>query len=625
MLHRRCNVLVIVEERGGNPTSPLATTSAAGAPFDQIIIVAAFTALVYGGVAWVALRDRTGHHTLLGSLARYAADLTGTPRWFALPQLITLAGLASAVVGVYWDVSYHLSNGRDAGPLANPSHYLIFLGLVAIFAGAMLGIAFATEDLPRRTLRITRNWRTPYGPVISLAVGMIALTGFPLDDLWHRLFGQDVTEWGPTHVLMIGGSVLACLGILVSAAESRQVAHPHLRPHQRLVPPAFEGLAVLIFLAGPAAFLLEFAFGIPQFPLIDDALMIALMSSLAFVTASFAGARAVVALWVAYVAVQFALAGLNVYVFDALMPWPTLLAGGALVALVLSPFARPTLRYGVLAGALVAAGAVVGDYFWTNAVRPMPWPAALLPIALAYAVPLGAAVGVIAVWLRVRITEIANPDAQAQRSPERPIAFGLAAAAAMAAALGLFGWNVPPRHDAHVVANVIVVDATTGPQASARLRVELEPKDAADNAFWFQSLSWQGGGAVHADLHQVAPGVYETSQRVPAYGNWKTLIRLHLPTHTLIAAPIYLPADEAIPVSEYALADGPRDFVAESKILRREEKPGVAPWISSLSYAVVGGLFLMLFVLIGAGVTLASRREDLHLPTKLAHLIGASR
>ena len=40
---------------------------------------------------------------------------------------------------------------------------------------------------------------------------------FPVDDVWHRLFGQDVTLWSPTHVLMVGGGSLATLGRLDAA------------------------------------------------------------------------------------------------------------------------------------------------------------------------------------------------------------------------------------------------------------------------------------------------------------------------------------------------------------------------------------------------------------------------
>ena len=39
-----------------------------------------------------------------------------------------------------------------------------------------------------------------------MASAAFALIGFPLDDVWHRIFGQDVTLWGPTHLMLIGGA-----------------------------------------------------------------------------------------------------------------------------------------------------------------------------------------------------------------------------------------------------------------------------------------------------------------------------------------------------------------------------------------------------------------------------------
>ena len=38
------------------------------------------------------------------------------------------------------------------------------------------------------------------------ACASFSLLGFPLDDGWHRIFGQDVTLWGPTHLMLIGGA-----------------------------------------------------------------------------------------------------------------------------------------------------------------------------------------------------------------------------------------------------------------------------------------------------------------------------------------------------------------------------------------------------------------------------------
>ncbi len=51
------------------------------------------------------------------------------------------------------------------------------------------------------------------------AAGGFALIGFPLDDLWHRLFGQDVTLWGPTHLMLIGGASVSLIGQGVLLAE----------------------------------------------------------------------------------------------------------------------------------------------------------------------------------------------------------------------------------------------------------------------------------------------------------------------------------------------------------------------------------------------------------------------
>ena len=174
-----------------------AAPSAGGAPAQQVVAVAAFTAVVYALILWVMVRERTGRTTLVGRAADAVARWDGGPRWFGLPTQVTIAGALAGAVGLYWDVSFHIAKGRDEGPLANPAHYFIFIGLIAIFAGSALSLALTKDRLPRRTLRVTSTWRVPVGPAIGTAVSLFALLGFPLDDGWHRLFGQDVTEWAP--------------------------------------------------------------------------------------------------------------------------------------------------------------------------------------------------------------------------------------------------------------------------------------------------------------------------------------------------------------------------------------------------------------------------------------------
>ena len=49
------------------------------------------------------------------------------------------------------------------------------------------------------------------------------MIGFPLDDIWHRIFGQDVTLWGPTHLMMIGGANFSLFAVLMLEYEGATV------------------------------------------------------------------------------------------------------------------------------------------------------------------------------------------------------------------------------------------------------------------------------------------------------------------------------------------------------------------------------------------------------------------
>ena len=566
--------------------------SAGGAPLDQIIVVAGFTTLVYTAILWVMWRERSGRTTVVGRVADAVARRDGSPRWFALPLMISVAGALAGAVGLYWDVSFHIAQGRDEGPLANPAHYFIFLGLIAIFAGGALALALADDRLPRRTLRITRTWRTPIGPAIGTGIALCALLGFPLDDVWHRLFGQDVTEWGPTHVLMIGGTLMLPYTMLLTCAEAHQLGASKARR-------TLEWVAIVVIATGPVAFLLEFAYGVPQFPLLNDPIVLTVATVATFVLAMLRGLRWVVTVWIAYAALQGVLVGLNVWAFGALTPWPPLLLGGAAVAAVLTRWARPTIGYGALAGVTMSLGMLLVEFFWTQATRPMPWPADLMPWAVLFAGLTGAGVGAIAAWMHQRLTVVAGEEPFAEDTG-RPGVLALGGAIVVLAVVAI---NVPPEADTTGTVDVAVDEVTDG---RAFLEVTAEPA-LVEDAYWFEALSWQGGGAVHGELRQVEPGVWRTDEPMPVQGSWKTMIRLHTPLHTLVAAPVYLPADPAIPAEEHPAASGARELVEERHILRREEKQGVPGWLWGTAYLVVGGLFFGLFALVGIGYSVAGR------------------
>src|SRR5213078_2395640 len=70
------------------------------------------------------------------------------------------------------------------------------------------------------SVRLREGWHAPVGGLLLLLSGGVALAGFPLDDIWHRLFGQDVTLWGPTHIQMVAGASLATLALFDLLVEA---------------------------------------------------------------------------------------------------------------------------------------------------------------------------------------------------------------------------------------------------------------------------------------------------------------------------------------------------------------------------------------------------------------------
>jgi hypothetical protein len=147
--------------------------------------------------------------------------------------------------------------------------------------------------------------------------------------------------------------------------------------------------------------------------------------------------------------------------------------------------------------------------------------------------------------------------------------------------------------------------------------VTFQPRDAADDAEWLTSTSWQGGGLVVDRLKRVGPGVYRTTEPIPVFGTWKTMIRLHN-GRSLTATPVYLPEDKAIPVKGVpATPNFTREFIADHKVLQREQKTQ-AGWLWGVAYAVVLGIALSFLALLAWGIhraATAAEGPDLKPPT----------
>lgn len=128
--------------------------------------------------------------------------------------------------------------------------------------------------------------------------------------------------------------------------------------------------------------------------------------------------------------------------------------------------------------------------------------------------------------------------------------------------------------------------------------VQINPPNlVGDHPDWLTILSWQGRmwndrGLEIDRLKKVGPGHYVSTQPIPVWGEWKTLLRVQ-DGRMMTAVPIWAPADEAIPVPEIpAQTVSTKPFVLEVSILQRERDPSVPPWLFT-----AGGVVVLFFTL----------------------------
>jgi hypothetical protein len=136
---------------------------------------------------------------------------------------LLLGATVLAAWGVQWDIQWHVRIGRDSFWI--PPHVMTYSGVTLVVL-ASFGV------LARDTLRHLTAGRAPEGTLrivgltgtrgFLLAACGIALTvlAAPIDDLWHRLFGIDVTLWSPPHLLGLLGVTISALASALIAREA---------------------------------------------------------------------------------------------------------------------------------------------------------------------------------------------------------------------------------------------------------------------------------------------------------------------------------------------------------------------------------------------------------------------
>jgi hypothetical protein len=592
------------------PSPALAASSepAAGAALGDVVLATAGASILTVVLLAVGAGHRSGRIRLLDRAASWCERRWGLPGWAALPGAISLGALLVALVGMYWDISLHIDQGRDPGPLANPAHYLILAGLFGVFAAGFLSIVLPRERPGASAIRIADGWYAPLGGVLLFACASFSLAGFPLDDAWHRLFGQDVTLWGPTHLMLFGGAAMTLIGRSVLLVEgSRAVRDARSEtpgaPAERDTAASWmiryqRASLAGAFLIGLSTFQGEFDFGVPQFRLLFQPELIMLAAGVALVAARIWAGRggALVAAGL-FVAVRGLVTVLVGPVFGETLPhFPLYLVEAGLVELValrVGARERP-LAFGAVCGALIGTVGLAAEWGWSHLWMPLPWPETMLASA-AIAGPLAALAG--------GLIGAVIGSALSSDSVRRPRGMGLALAAASIAIVAMVGHGLhtssPPAGEQ---ARVTLTELGTGHGRTVSARVALDPRGAADDAQWLTVTAWQGGGFVLDRLDRVDRGVYRTTKPIPVDGNWKALLRLHS-GGSLAAIPLYLPRDTAIPAAEVpASRTFTRSFVPDKRILQREAKDASSPWLSVTAYLAVLSLALALLAGIGWGL-----------------------
>jgi hypothetical protein len=247
------------------------------------------------------------------------------------------------------------------------------------------------------------------------------------------------------------------------------------------------------------------------------------------------------------------------------------------------------------------------ESLWIGAVYDYPWPTSMWPEALSMSVPVAVAMGACGALAGMVMT--------GRRLPARPIAIGIVVLMVLvvggAVANGL-RHKVPPG-----TATLTLTDApSVVGQRMVSAEVRIDPPDlVSDNPEWVSILSWQGGlanerGLAIQELNRLGPGYYRTTQPVPVWGQWKTLLRIQDGT-TLTAVPIFLPADHEIGAPETPAQESmTRKFVEEITLLQRERGQDIPAWLWAVACLVVGLCTLALIAALTWGGGRINRTEQ---------------
>jgi len=142
---------------------------------------------------------------------------TGSIPWYIWFSVTAAACIMS---GLYWDISWHETIGRDT--FWTPAHLLIQFGavLAGIYSAYLIfSTTFGNDPAAREAAVNVLGFRGPLGAFICAWGGAAMIISAPFDNWWHNAYGLDVKIISPPHTLLamgiagiMWGSVILILG-----------------------------------------------------------------------------------------------------------------------------------------------------------------------------------------------------------------------------------------------------------------------------------------------------------------------------------------------------------------------------------------------------------------------------
>jgi len=132
-----------------------------------------------------------------------------------------LVGASSIVFGLYWDISWHMSIGRDT--FWTPAHLLIQFGgilMCVVSAYLIFSTTFGNDPVAKAASVKVWGFRGPLGAFMACWGGVVMVTSAPFDNWWHNSFGLDVQIVSPPHMVLGIGILGVGIGALLLIASN---------------------------------------------------------------------------------------------------------------------------------------------------------------------------------------------------------------------------------------------------------------------------------------------------------------------------------------------------------------------------------------------------------------------